>query len=543
MNQGKRDGEPPMDDQRRRFLVGAAATTAAITVGCSSDGDAGGASTTTATTAGVPVTAPEPEHVPELAADPFTLGVASGDPTTTAVILWTRLAPDHTADDGAGGMPAEDADVIWEVALDDDFADLVAAGVFTTTAAHAHSAHVDATDLAPGTEYRYRFRYADWTSPVGRTRTLPDGSPDRFGIGVVNCQMYEAGHYAAYRHLLDEEIDLVLHLGDYVYEYPFNILPDRPVLPDRYLETVEDFRLRYAVYKADADLQAAHQRFPFVVTWDDHEVANNYMGDLLPDDDPTAAEPKGVARKAAAYQAWWEHLPTRTPAPDSSELAIYQAVTAGDLFRLHVLDQRQYSDLPPCRDSSQAATDYGDCDARTAEDRTRLGDEQEGWLERSLAEGGVTWNLLGNPVVLAGVDGGTDEAAYYLDTWDGFPQARTRLIEQLAAVDNPVVLTGDYHAGMVLDVRATPFDQDTDLVAPEFMAPPVSSPLFSADVSARTPQLREQINAHGYLTVEVTPDALTATFRCLDDVAEADTSVETRATWTVDAGNPEPRSV
>ena len=331
--------------------------------------------------------------------------------------------------------------------------------MFTTTAAHAHSAHVDATDLAPGTEYRYRFRYADWTSPVGRTRTLPDGSPDRFGIGVVNCQMYEAGHYAAYRHLLDEDIDLVLHLGDYVYEYPFNILPDRPVLPDRYLETVEDFRLRYAVYKADADLQAAHQRFPFVVTWDDHEVANNYMGDLL-SATVDADRAKGKARKAAAYQAWWEHLPTRTPAPDSSELTIYQAVTAGDLFRLHVLDQRQYSDLPPCRDSSQAATDYGDCDARTAEDRTRLGDEQEGWLERSLAEGGVTWNLLGNPVVLAGVDGGTDESAYYLDTWDGFPQARTRLIEQLAEVDNPVVLTGDYHAGMVLDVgpdaRSTP---------------------------------------------------------------------------------------
>jgi alkaline phosphatase D len=527
---------------RRRFLAGAAAATAAVAVGCSSDeaDDAADDATKATTTTTAPVVAPEPTNVPELAADPFTLGVASGDPTTTSVILWTRLAPEPTADDGAAGMPGEDADVVWEVAEDDTFERLVAAGVFVTEPGHGHSAHVDVTDLAPGADYRYRFRYADWTSPVGRTRTLPEGSPTSYGIGIVNCQMYESGHYAAYRHLLDEDIDLVVHLGDYLYEYPFKILPDRPVLPDRYLETVGDFRLRYAVYKADPDLQAAHHRFPFVSTWDDHEVANNYMGDLLANDDPAAAEPKGVALKAAAYQAWWENLPTRFPAPDGSRLDIFQAVTVGDLLRLYILDERQYSDLPPCRDSAIAGTDYGDCDERLGEDRERLGDDQSSWLADSLGEGGVTWNLLGNPVVLAGVNGGIDEDAYYLDTWDGFPQARRRLIDHLAAVDNPVVLTGDYHAGMVLDVRAEPFDQSSALVATEFMAPAISSPLFADDISARTPQLRQQINEHGYLTVTVTPDDLTATFRCLDDVKKADATISTTATWVVEAGDPEP---
>ncbi|MCB0978805.1 MAG: alkaline phosphatase D family protein, partial [Acidimicrobiales bacterium] len=357
-----------------------------------------------------------------------------------------------------------------------------------------------------------------------------------------NCQMYESGYYAAYRHLLDEDVDLVVHLGDYLYEYPFTIIPERKVAPDHFLETLADYRVRYGAYKSDKDLQAAHHRYPFVCTWDDHEVANNYMGNFLPSDDPKAEEPKGIARKTAAYKAWWENLPTRLPAPTGSRLDVFQAVTVGDLFRLHILDERQYSDLPPCRDTPTTATDdFGDCDARLGEDRDRLGKDQESWLTKSLEKGGVTWNLLGNPVVLAGVDGGTDRDQYYLDTWDGFPQARKRLIQHLAKVDNPVVLTGDYHAGMVLDVRSEPFDQSSELVATEFMAPPISSVLFAADVSARTPQLRQQINAHGYLAVKVTPKTVTATFRCLDDVAKPDATISTKATWAVDAGKPQAR--
>ncbi|MBX3284559.1 MAG: alkaline phosphatase D family protein, partial [Actinobacteria bacterium] len=310
---------------------------------------------------------------------------------------------------------------------------------------------------------------------------------------------------------------------------------ERTPKPARALETVDDYRLRYASYKVDEHLQAAHARFPFVATWDDHEVANNHMGDLLPGNpDPEA----GRALKVAAYQAWWEHLPVRLDPPEGSDLAVYRAVTVGDLARIHVLDERQDADQPPCRPAEGTVIDYGDCAERLDEDRSRLGAAQEAWLADSLQEGGVTWNLLGNPVVLAGVDAGKESPAFYLDTWDGFPQARKRLIAQLAEVSNPVVLTGDYHAGMVLDVHARPFDQGSDVVAPEFMAPPISSPLFADDISARTPQLRQQLNAYGYLTVAVAPEELTVAFRVLDDVSDAASPIATAATWTVAAGDP-----
>ena len=540
MNDGERSFERlvlprltgPLVD-RRRFLTGAAASVVAITTGCSSADDAKNATGVSSSTTAGSVTSTT-LHSAKLSGDPFSLGVASGDPLADRVILWTRLAPDALAADGGGGMPASPVDVVWEIATDERFTEMAATGVFTAKADHGHSVHVDAEGLDPATDHHYRFRVGDWTSPVGRTRTLADGSPDRFSVGVANCQMLETGYYAAYRHMAQEDLDLVLHLGDYIYEYPGST-DTRGSKPEHMVNSLNDYRLRYASYKVDPDLRAAHARFPFVVTWDDHDVANNYMGDVV----PGTPDDEAKARKAAAYQAWWENLPVRLDAPDgAAELAVYRDFTAGDLARLYVLDERQNSDLPPCRPDPQNSMDFGDCPARTEEDRSRLGAGQEKWLDKALDQGGVTWNLLGNPVVLAGVDTGTDTAAFYLDTWDGFPQARERLIAQLAAVDNPVVLTGDYHQGMVLDVHATPFDQSTAVVAPEFMAPPISSGLFGADVSKRTLQLREQLNKHGYLTVEATPDKLTAKFRVLAEVTDPKTAVSTASTWIVNAGDP-----
>jgi alkaline phosphatase D len=540
MNQGNPERERWVLPQvgRRRFLIGAAAAaaTSVVLVGCGSsdagsDGGGAGGSTTTG-----PAPAVDPVKAGRWSKGPvFTLGVASGDPTSTSVILWTRLAVDPTADDGAGGMPDEDIAIAWDLAADEEFSKVLASELVPAQAAHAHSVHVDAQGLEPGTTYWYRFRVGDQTSTVGQTATLPDGSPDAYGLAVVNCQMYESGAYGAYRNLVDEDVDLVVHLGDYIYEYPGGDGDGRHSLPNRMLTTVADYRLRYASYKLDPDLQAAHARFPFVATWDDHEVANNYMGDTVPGD----ASPAEVQeRKTAAYRAWWENMPVRLDPPKGSDLAVYRDLDIGDLARLYLLDERQDSAEPPCRGTSTAGLDYGNCDDVEDEDRTRLGKAQEAWLEGALADSTARWNLLGNPVVLAGVDAGQDEPAFYLDTWDGYPDARKRLIAQLAEVDNPVVLTGDYHAGMVLDVHEVPFDQDTPVVAPEFMSPPISSVLFDADVTTRTPQLRQQINEYGYLVVAVTPDELTATFRVLDDVKDPKSAISTAATWKVAAGDP-----
>ncbi|HEX7134711.1 MAG TPA: alkaline phosphatase D family protein [Iamia sp.] len=530
MNAGGTEGERSLIG-RRQLIVGAAALTALAA--CGDDGDGGRRSgSSTSTTAATSLGPTTTRHAARLAGDPFGLGVASGDPRADSVILWTRLAPTPRSEGDRSGMPADPVDIVWEVATDDRFRAVVAQGVATAEPDAGHSVHVDAGGLDPASDYHYRFTVGEWTSEVGRTRTLaaPGEVPARFALAVANCQWIDSGRYAAYRGMLDEDLDLVLHLGDYVYEYP-----GARALPNRIPETVDDWRLRYASYRSDDDLRAAHARFPFVCTWDDHEVRNNHMGDTAP---LGLTEDQVREAKTVAYRGWWENIPTRMPPPDGSDLPIFQHLDIGDLARLYVLDERQDSDVPPCRD--EVSDDYGDCDARTGSDRTRLGSEQEEWFASATSSSTAAWNLVGNPVVLAGVDAGAadGESAFYLDTWDGFPDARQRVIEALAGVDNPVVLTGDYHAGMVLDVHRTPFDVESDVVCTELMAPPISSVLFPNDVSARTPQLRQQLNEHGYLAVELTPDRMTARFQVVADVQDPASAVSTAATWTIDPGSP-----
>lgn len=533
MNERETGPEPLLNlgVTRRTFLLGAASVAALGACGSGGGSEDGSGDPATSTTA-----APSPPAA-GLRADPFTLGVASGDPLPDSVILWTRLAPDPLARDGSGGVPPRSIGVAWDVALDEGFADLVAGGVATASAERGHSVHVDVPRLEPATDYFYRFRVGDFTSPVGRTRTLPapDSSPEQVRLAIANCQHFEAGFYAAYRYIAEDRVDLVVHLGDYIYELPALAGPggDRSSAPAETPTTLEAFRLRYASYKLDPDLQAAHASAPFSLTWDDHEVSDNYMGDTL----PSGAPPEDVRRlRAAAYQAWWENLPVRHDPPDGPDLVVYHDVTFGDLARLYLLDERQYADIPPCRGET-VPYDDGNC-AEVDEPRTRLGAEQEAWLEDAAGQGGVTWNLLGTPVALAGIDVGTDEPEFFLDLWDGYPQARQQVIDLLATVDNPVVISGDYHQGMVLDVNEVPFDTESTLVATEFMAPPISSVLFSQPVDARTPQLHEQLDGHGYLLVTVTPADVTADFRILDDVRDPDSGVETASTWRVDAGAP-----
>jgi alkaline phosphatase D len=231
-------------------------------------------------------------------------------------------------------MPDTDLEVGWEVASDEAFATVVAEGTATATARHGHAVHADATGLEPATSYWYRFRVGGETSAVGQTRTLPVGDPERFKLAVANCQMLDGAAYGAYRHMADEDLDLVLHLGDYIYEYPGLGAAGGGSEPMHLVTTLTDFRLRYASYKLDADLQAAHAQIPWVVTWDDHEVANNYTSNTVPEPVP---EDEVRALRIAAYQAWWEHLPVRLDPPQEDRLEVHRAFTIGSLTWMDVL--------------------------------------------------------------------------------------------------------------------------------------------------------------------------------------------------------------
>lgn len=515
---------------RRAFLTLSAGTVGGLVLGaCSSSDDSAsradtGPSSTTSTTR---VARP----APALPGDPFTLGVASGDPLADGVVLWTRLAP-RPKEPVRFGMPDQTVDVTWEVASDQGFADIVATGVAEARADAGHSVHVEVDDLDPATDYWYRFRLGERTSPVGRTRTLAaDGDvPDHLRVGVVTCQDFGTGYYAAYRHLVDEDLDVVVHLGDYVYEHGLNMV--RPVLPEGTVTDLDQYRLRYATYKADPDLRAAHAAVPFLCMWDDHEVTNNYAGDTDPEGSPAAAV---RARRAAAYRAWWENLPVRGRPPTGADVTVYRSITAGGLARITLLDERQYADEPPCRDTS--ISDTGDCADRTGSDREYLGTEQQAWFADTVSKGDVVWDLVGNPTVLSGVNAGSaDEPAYYLETWDGYPDARQRFLDSLGkATGQPLILTGDYHAGMVADLHAEPGDTSTDVLTTELMTPAISSVPFALPREPN-PHIRYATESRGYLTLDVEPTQVTATFRLVDDVADPESGVTTGSTWRIAKG-------
>jgi len=522
---------------RRTFLLGLLAGAGAVA--CGSDG---GSSSSSATAAAGPRATVEPVDAPALPAGVtgpvFTLGVASGDPLADRVILWTRLAPTPLV--GAGGMPDVDVDVAWEVGTDDTFSELVATGIATATTTLGHSLHVDATGLAPDTWYAYRFRVGDETSSVGRTRTFPaaDTSPERLRLAVTNCQDYQSGRYAAYRDLAAQDLDVVLFLGDYIYETPGIEDPARAVAERRYLGGVptvlDDFRRRYAQHHLDPQLLAAHQALPWIITIDDHEVINNYAGD---DGFAVGAGPDFVARRTAAYQAWYENLPLRIEPPVGGAVNVNRDSTFGDLARLFVIETRQFADVPPCRDTSTFDAGPG-CEDQQDPDRTALGVEQRKWLLDGMAENTATWQVLVNPVLLGGLDISApgESPAYFLEIWDGYPAERRTIAESLAGLRNPVVLSGDYHASFVLDVRADPWDESSPIVAPELLATAISSAPFAEDYTAKNPHVQYFEPRNGYLVCEVTPDGIAADFRYVADVADADSPVTSGATFVVRPG-------
>lgn len=517
----------------RRQLLGTFAllgVTAACANDSSSEGERRGGGSSDGSSATQVVTAAEPAAA-DLPASVFGLGVASGDPLPEGVILWTRLAAWPAAT-----MPAGEVEVAVDVATDEGFEDLVVSEVAVARPELAHSVHVDVSGLSPDTWYFYRFRAGDQTSEVGRTRTLPeaDASPEQVRFVFASCQDLQWGHYAAWGRAVEQpDVDAVVFLGDYVYESNFGDLsPTKDgsrVWANAEAITLDDYRTRYAQTKSDPQLRAAHAMAPWIITFDDHEVSNNYAGDVSQDD---VDQPLSRDRRLAAYQAWYEHHPVRIdPDPEGTpeefdQIEVQRAVAFGSLLSLFSIETRQHADVPPCRTGGGLAADEGPlCQAATDPARTNLGEDQEAWLLDGLTGSGTRWNVIANPLMLAGLNLGTAEApSFTRDTWDGYPAVRERLLAGItsAGVSNPVVVTGDWHASFVLDVHETPGDTSSPVVMPEFVASSISTVIFDEDYSAANPHVRYFDPEHGFGLVTVTPDELRCEFHYIADEWDPD---------------------
>jgi alkaline phosphatase D len=528
---------------RRAFMAGVVASAlAGAGVACSSD-DGGGSE---GAAAGPP---PLPDDLPD---ELFALGVASGDPLPGSVILWTRLVADPASEDG--GVGSEPIPVAWEVATDEELAEVVASGDVTAEPALGHSVHVDADGLDADSWYWYRFTVGDRQSPVARTRTAPaaGASVDSLRFAFASCQNRQAGFWNAHQHLAEEDVDLVLFLGDYIYEEESADDAVQPYTSPAPVD-VTTYRQRWAEYKADSALQAAHARFPWVCTPDDHEVANDYADEVAADDpdddvDPTAEAERDefLERRAAAYQVYYEHMPLRLDPPDGANFRIHRQVAWGDLARFFVLDTRQHRSDQACDDTRVYASVGPLCADGEAESRTMMGEEQEEWLGSALADSGATWNVLAQQTVMAPVP--LTEDLVNLDQWDGYPAARRRLVEQLRDVRNPVVVTGDIHLSAVGSVTDDPDDPSSAPLAAELVGTSISSTFPDDAVELLRSVVGTLPNVHyvepsrrGYVVCTVSPDELRAEFRYVSTVTEPEADVETGATWVIQEGDPTPR--
>jgi alkaline phosphatase D len=513
-----------MEQQRRIFLLGAA---------------------------GLAATCSLPRSASAAPAYPFSLGVASGSPLPTSVILWTRILADPL---GAASTAPVALAVRWEVAHDQAFTRIAAKGVASALPALAHSVHVDATGLEPARWYWYRFMLGDAVSPVGRTRTAPaaDALPALLKMAVASCQHWEFGSYAAHRHIAAAAPDLVAFVGDYIYEWgPYSL--QHPKVAHRVDESfsLDQYRARYAQYKSDPDLQAAHLAAPWIVTWDDHEVANDYARDS-----DERRDPQFAARRAAAYQAFYEHMPLRQAAPFGrfGELRMYQRYDWGRLARFHVLDDRQYRATHACgpRERGGSSSVTRACKELRAPGRSMLGAAQEAWLEQGLKSSKARWNIIAQQTPMAQSSqlpvARPSDGRFWTDGWDGYPVARERLFDTLTAsgAANPLVLSGDVHTFYATDLQRDfnrPSSKGNPVIATEFCGTSVTS---SSRPQARTEQY-VAMNPHvkygrsdkrGFMLMEITPTRTSNLFVGLDDVRDPKSRAATLASFTVDDGVP-----
>jgi len=494
---------------------------------------------------------------------PFQLGVASGEPTPDGFVIWTRLAPEPLEPERLGTTMFE---VTWEVATDHSFSRIVASGSTLARPHLAHAVHVEVNGLASGSEYFYRFRLGRYESPVGRAVTTPaaGASVERLRFGVSSCAHYEQGYFSAYRYMADDGLDLMLTLGDYIYEYS-GVSRHVRLFDTVEAVTLDDYRRRYSSYRSDADLQAAHAACPWLITWDDHEVENDYAG-LISENEACGAErarERFATRRAAAYKAWFEHMPVRpSRLLAGGAIRLWDTVDWGTLARFYLLDTRQHRSplacyppgvetncdlvagtrIRPGGTGGGLLVDPRDPGCKAAlEDpaRTMLGLEQEQWLESALAASRARWNLLAQAVMLVPFNQGSQESPLvWTDAWSGYAPARERLLAALGRhrVSNPVVLSGDLHTfwmNEVADARGRP-------LAVELLTSSIAT--TNRDYSRHLP-VNPHVKFHdgghsGYIRCELDSARLLADIIGVDDIRDPRSGRKTLASFAVTDGQP-----
>ncbi len=477
---------------------------------------------------------------------PFTLGVASGDPSPDGFVIWTRLAPRPL--ELHSGMPMKVQTVAWEVSSDDRFATVVAKGETLARPELGHSVHVEVAGLQPNRPYWYRLSFNGAQSTPGHARTLPllGDRLDRVRFIAGGCQNYEDGLFTAYRRIAEEgEIDFFWHYGDYIYEG--SGLRQRKGTPPVRLHhadepySLDDYRARYAQYKLDPDLQAAHAAHTWWVTWDDHETDNNWASKF--DQDGTPPEVFNLRRQASA-QAYYENMPLRRSSfPHGTEIQIFRNAAYGDLLDCWFLDTRQFRDDQPCGDNIKPV-----CPEALDPRRTIMGAAEETWLFDGLAKGSRRWNLIANQVMMMPLDRRQTEdgpTTWNMDSWAGYPAARARLLKHLEAhkVSNVVVTTGDEHQNYAGELRSR--GAEGPALAVEFLGTSISSAgdgeeLWPADkaILAHNPHCPFINSQRGYVLHEVGRDTWHADFKVLDAVRRPDGKLSTRARFAVERGKP-----
>lgn len=483
--------------------------------------------------------------------NPFTLGVASGDPRSDGVVLWTRLAPEPFEPDGHGGMPGRSVRVRWEVAADERFRRVVRRGSAVASAALGHSVHPEVDGLEPDRRYWYRFRVGDHLSPVGRTRTFPrrGSSPADLRFAFASCQAWHDGYYTAYNHMAEEDLDLVVHLGDYLYERGLKSNKrgvDLPSQFDREAFSLARYRLQYALYKSERPLQRAHAAFPWIQTIDDHEVENNFADDRSQADTGSDQDPAVFRRRRArAFQAMYENMPLRrSQLPDGPDVRLHRRLAYGSLADFTMLDTRQYRSDQPCGDGESAS-----CDERYDPDQTMLGGKQKRWLLEGFSRSRARWQVLGNQAPMGQTDltPGRGETTVYLDPWDGYVAERNQVLgeAQDRGVRNLVVITGDRHQNYALDLKRDYDDSRSPVVGTEFVGTSISS---GGDGGDRTPEVADLLAANphfrfanaqrGYVRVTVDQQRWRSDFRVVPYVLRKGAPVSTRASLVVEDGRP-----